>query len=200
MNLHIPVSFGEAIDKLSILQIKCENITDSHKLVVEKEYNLLFSILKDFVDKYSELYKSMLQTNRVIWDQMDVLRDYVISDSEYTKLSMDCIITNDIRFRIKNKINLISNSDLKEQKSYKIRRFDIRIEVDGDDFEMFIGPIRQLSYIYDEILIISSKDLGRIRDAFHYDNTIKYTTPTDIECMGPIFYDTRDISTRLGLY
>ena len=78
MNLNIPVSLGEAIDKLSILQIKCENITDSRKLAVEKEYNLLFSILKDFVDKYSELYRSMLQTNRVIWDQMDVLRDYVI--------------------------------------------------------------------------------------------------------------------------
>ena len=170
----LPVSLGEAIDKLSILQIKCENITDARKLDVEKEYSALYEILKDFVVKYAELYESMLATNRVIWQQMDVLRDgdHDISDVEYTKLCRECIVTNDIRYRIKNKINLISNSELREQKSYKIRRFSMRIEVGDEDLLLFIEPIRRLSYIYDEIHVISSKDLSVIRDTFHYDNTI----------------------------
>ncbi len=199
----LPVSLGEAIDKLSILQIKCENITDARKLDVEKEYSALYEILKDFVVRYAELYKSMLATNRVIWTQMDVLRDGVISDAEYTKLCRECIVTNDVRFRIKNKINLISNSELREQKSYKIRRFSVQIEVEGDDLLLFIEPIRQLSYIYDEIFIISSKDLSRIRDVFHYDNTILWETPPcgDSATEGGVivFYDTHDISARLGL-
>ncbi len=108
--MNVLVSLGEAIDKLSILQIKRENITDARKLDVEKEYLVLYEILKDFVVRYAELYESMLATNRVIWGQMDVLRDGVISDVEYTRLCRECIVTNDVRFRIKNKINLISNS------------------------------------------------------------------------------------------
>ncbi len=204
----LPVSLGEAIDKLSILQIKRENITDERKLDVEKEYSALYEILKEFVVKYAELYESMLKTNRVIWKQMDVLRDGISSDSEYTKLCRECIITNDIRFRIKNKINLISNSELREQKSYKIKRFNIWIEVEGDDLLQFIEPICKLSYIYDEVCIISSKDMSIIRNTFHYDNTIKYIkndtlasdihNDTMIEPL-PIFYDTRDIYSRLGL-
>ncbi len=204
----LPVSLGEAIDKLSILQIKRENITDERKLDVEKEYSALYEILKEFVVKYAELYESMLKTNRVIWKQMDVLRDGISSDSEYTKLCRECIITNDIRFRIKNKINLISNSELREQKSYKIKRFNIWIEVEGDDLLQFIEPICKLSYIYDEVCIISSKDMSIIHNTFHYDNTIKYIkndtlasdihNDTMIEPL-PIFYDTRDIYSRLGL-
>ncbi len=209
--LSLPVSLGEAIDKLSILQIKCENITDARKLDVEKEYSALHEILKDFVVRYAELYESMLATNRVIWAQMDVLRDggYDISDVEYTRLCRECIVTNDVRFRIKNKINLISNSELREQKSYKIRRFSLQIEVEGEDLLLFIEPIRRLSYIYDEIHIISSKDLSRIRDAFHYDNTIVWgttsltgfadRTPLSVEGGAIVFYDTNDISARLGL-
>lgn len=202
----LPVSLGEAIDKLSILQIKCENITDARKLDVEKEYLVLYEILKDFILLYAELYESMLATNRVIWGQMDVLRDgdSDISDVEYTRLCRECIVTNDVRFRIKNKINLISNSELREQKSYKIRRFSLQIEVEGEDLLLFIEPIRRLSYIYDEIHIISSKDLDRIRDAFHYDNTIVCggsapRTPPAPDGGVIVFYDTHDICARLGL-
>ena len=202
----LPVSLGEAIDKLSILQIKRENITDARKLDVEKEYSALYEILKEFVVLYTELYESMLATNRVIWQQMDVLRDgdHDISDVEYTRLCRECIVTNDVRFRIKNKINLISNSELREQKSYKIRRFSLQIEVEGDDLLLFIEPIRRLSYIYDEIIIISSKDLSRIRDVFHYDNTLVWgteppLTPLSVEGGVIVFYDTHDISARLGL-
>lgn len=202
--LLLPVSLGEAIDKLSILQIKCENITDARKLDVEKEYSALYEILKEFVVRYTELYESMLATNRVIWQQMDVLRDGSISDVEYTRLCRECIVTNDVRFRIKNKINLISNSELREQKSYKIRRFSMQIEVEGKDLLLFIEPIRRLSYVYDEIRIISSKDLSVCRDAFHYDNTLVWgttspLTPPAAEGGVIVFYDTHDICARLGL-
>jgi hypothetical protein len=194
----LPVSLGEAIDKLSILHIKRENITDERKLDIDKEYTAIYDILKHFIVPYTGLYESMLHTNRVIWGQMDVLRDGAISDIEYMKLCRECIAMNDVRFRIKNKINLISKSELREQKSYTIRRFQFRIEVEGVDLRLFIEPIRQLSYVYDEINIISSKDLGCIKDTFQYDNTILYAGIGEHGSDEILtFYDTFDIDVRL---
>ncbi len=99
----LPVSLGEAIDKLSILHIKSENIIDERKLDIDKEYAAIYDILKHFIGPYTGLYESMLHTNRVIWGQMDVLRDGAISDIEYMKLCRECIAMNDVRFRIKIK-------------------------------------------------------------------------------------------------
>jgi hypothetical protein len=172
--LSLPVSIGEAIDKLTILHIKCDKITDQRKIDVQKEYDILYEKLKDFVVKFDELYCSMKKINLIIWHQMDVLRDGNTSDEDYMKLCRECIESNDIRFRIKNKINLISNSALKEQKSYKVNRLVIHLNCNEEYFHLLIKPIKYFSYIYDEIIIQSKKNIELIRDTFSYDNTIKY--------------------------
>lgn len=172
--IELPVSLGEAIDKLTILDIKCANITDQRKLDVQKEYEILYEKLKEFLIKYKTLYNTMKQINLLIWEQMDQLRDDTISDKEYMKLCKECIENNDIRFRIKNKINLISNSYLKEQKSYKVTRLVIHLNCNKNYFDLFIKPIKYYSYIYDEIIIISKQNIDNIRSIFDYDHTIKY--------------------------
>ena len=172
--LYLPVSLGEAIDKLTILDIKCDKITDHRKIDVQKEYNILHEKLKVFKVKFDELYCSMKKMNLIIWHQMDVLRDGTTSDEDYMKLCKECTESNDIRFRIKNKINLISNSTLKEQKSYKINRLVVHLNCNEGYFHLFIEPIKYFSYIYDEIIIQSEKNIDKIRNKFDYDNTIKY--------------------------
>ncbi len=172
--LYLPVSLGEAIDKLTILHIKCDKIKDHRKIDVQKEYDILYENLKVFIVKFEELYCSMKKINLIIWHQMDVLRDGSTSDKEYMKLCKECIDSNDIRFRIKNKINLISNSALKEKKSYKINRLVIYLNCDEEYFHLFIEPIKYFSYIYDELIIQSTKNIDLIRDTFDYDNTIIY--------------------------
>jgi hypothetical protein len=174
MDLSLPVSLGEAIDKLTILDIKCNKIQDNRKINVQNEYNILYEKLKDFIEKYSELYNSMKKINIIIWKQMDDLRDNAIFDENYMKLCKECIDSNDIRFRIKNKINLISNSFLKEEKSYRINRLLIELNCSEECFFLFIEPIKYFSYIYDEIIVNSSKNIGLIKEKFYYDNTIKY--------------------------
>jgi hypothetical protein len=77
---------------------------------------------------------------------------------------------NDIRFRIKNKINIISNSSLREQKGYKISRLIILINDEMDNIDYFINPIKYYSFIYDEIIIISNNQ--QLKLIFNYDNTI----------------------------
>ena len=172
--LSLPVSLGEAIDKLTILHIKCDKITDERKIDVQKEYDILYEKLKVFIVKFDELYCSMKKINLIIWDQMDVLRDGTTNDELYIKLCKECIDNNDIRFRIKNKINLISNSTLKEQKSYKVNRLVIHLNCNEQYFDLFVDPIKYFSYIYDEIIIQSSKNIDNFRNIFDYDNTIKY--------------------------
>ena len=172
--IELPVSLGEAIDKLTILDIKCDKITDVRKIDVQKEYDILYEKLKVFIVKFDELYCSMKKMNLIIWNQMDVLRDGTINDELYMKLCKECIDNNDIRFRIKNKINLISNSTLKEQKSYKVNRLVIHLNCNEQYFDLFVDPIKYFSYIYDEIIIQSSKNIDNFRNIFDYDNTIKY--------------------------
>ena len=174
MQLSLPVSLGEAIDKLTILDIKCDKIKDNRKIDVQKEYDILYEKLNKFIEEYNELYYTMKKVNLLIWNQMDILRDGNISDEDYTKLCRECIDSNDIRFRIKNKINLISNSEIKEQKSYKINRIFIKLNCNDDCISLFIKPIKYFSFIYDEIIIESSNNIEEIKKTFYYDNTIKY--------------------------
>ena len=177
--IELPVSLGEAIDKLTILDIKCDKITDDRNIDVQKEYDILYEKLKDFIEIYKELYISMKKINLIIWDQMDILRDGTTNDELYMKLCKECIDNNDIRFRIKNKINLIAKSELKEQKSYKINRLFIELNCSEEYLHLFIQPIKYLSYIYDEIIIQSSKNIDNFKNIFDYDNTIKYNINTD---------------------
>jgi len=174
VNTHIlPVSLGEAIDKLTILDIKCSEIRDGRKADVMKEYNLLMEKLTPYVNRYTELYETMKRTNKVIWDMMDTLRDGDKENPEYLTVCKKCIEYNDIRFRIKSKINYISNSVLKEQKSYKVTRIYIRIPNKIENISVFIKPIRHLSFIYDEIHIYANaENMLELSGAFSYDQTI----------------------------
>lgn len=177
--IELPISLGEAIDKLTILDIKCQKINDNRRNDVLNEYTILFNKLNIFIEKYKELYDFMKKINDIIWHQMDFLRDGSIDDKTYLNLCKECIETNDIRFRVKNKINIISNSSLKEQKSYKIKRIFIKICCDEKTTRLLLKPLKYFSYNYDEIIIQSTNSIDVIKDAFYYDNTIKYNI--DIE-------------------
>jgi hypothetical protein len=168
--IFLPVSLGEAIDKLTILDIKLQKINDNRKLDVKKEFDLLYDKLKKFINLYNDLYESMKKVNLLIWNMMDILRDGNVSTDEYLKICKECIEYNDIRFRVKNKINYISESSLKEQKSYKINRIYIEINNVSEDVENFIKPIKYYSFFYDEIIIKSNSTL--LKKEFNYDPTI----------------------------
>lgn len=167
--IYLPVSLGEAIDKLTILDIKIDKIKDHRKIDVKTEYDLLYEKLKEFIIKYNDLYQSMKKVNLLIWDMMDILRDgNNISGEEYLKICKECVEYNDIRFRVKNKINFLSNSSLKEQKSYKVTRLLININDFIENCANFIRPIKYYSFFYDEIIIIYKEPI----ECLKYDLTI----------------------------
>jgi hypothetical protein len=159
--VHLPTSIGEAIDKLTILDIKLERISDiARKADVQREHDALLKhdMLNSFVQTHFDLYNTMKKANAIIWDMMDVLRTN-ISTEQYLKTCKDCIELNDIRFRIKARINQASNSELREQKSYKVTVFKLAIMGLHESHAPIVKSIlrRPLQYygiLYDEVQIV----------------------------------------------
>jgi hypothetical protein len=170
-NIYLPVSLGEAIDKLTILDIKRTYIKDSRLNDVNLEYDILHKQLFAMVEKYKLLYESMKKVNLLIWNLMNELRDGSLDDMFYLKICKETIELNDVRFRIKNKINIVSDSTLKEQKGYKINSVLIIINNENKLISDFITPIRYYSYLYDEISIVSNNILTT---EFKDDSTIVF--------------------------
>ena len=171
--LCLPVSLGEAIDKLTILDIKYDKIKDNRRNEVKIEFDMLYHKLKDFVEKYNMYYKIMKQINLDIWIMMDILRDSNISNENYLVKCKECIEANDIRFRIKNKINFVSNSLLKEQKGYNVLRIIFDINNFIIEEKDLYNIIKYYSFLYDELIILSDKNnIDIFKNYFNYDPTI----------------------------
>jgi hypothetical protein len=120
----IPVSVGELIDKLSILHIKQTKITDPEKLEhINKEFELLYNFSSVYLnnEEIIKLYHELVDTNSKLWEIEDMLRVIETQknfDSKFIELSRLVYKTNDNRFIIKNKINQLTNSEIREQKDY----------------------------------------------------------------------------------
>ena len=118
---HVPVSIGEHIDKITILEIKAEHITDSGKLNnVRKELELLLTLDREGIVGSEEYYK-LHEVNQSLWDVEDEIR---VKDREndfgvrFVELAREVYRLNDERSQIKKDINLKYGSDLIEEKSY----------------------------------------------------------------------------------
>jgi hypothetical protein len=176
--IYLPVSLGEAMDKLTILDIKQDRIKDSRRNDVLVEYELLYKKLESYISLYKQLYESMKKVNASIWDFMDELRDGALDEPSYFTLCKKTIEYNDIRFRIKNKINTVSGSILKEQKGYKINSILIDISDSLIDIKNFVKPIRYYACLYDQIVIRYSGS-SKLRSTFMDDPTIIFVDNID---------------------
>ena len=120
----IPVSVGELIDKLSILQVKKNKINNEEKLVlVNKEFELLYNLSSVYLDSVDikDLYHQLCSINEKLWDVEDELRILETRksfNSDFIELARKVYFTNDERFRLKNEINLITDSEIREVKEY----------------------------------------------------------------------------------
>ena len=120
------ISPGELLDKLSILNIKLEQIKDSAKIAnVKTEYDLLYKISLDnnlFTPEIKILYTQLKSINQELWIIEDDIRDCEraknFSDT-FIQLARSVYVTNDKRADIKKKINIELGSKLVEEKSYQ---------------------------------------------------------------------------------
>jgi septal ring factor EnvC (AmiA/AmiB activator) len=121
--MKIEVSNGELVDKLSILEIKLKRVQDSEKLKnIRKEYSLLEKAAGLIIKRDDPLYRQLLDINQKLWEIEDRIRELEKNKdfgSEFIETARMVYFNNDIRAKIKQEINLKTNSDLFEEKSYE---------------------------------------------------------------------------------
>jgi len=118
MKIEIPVSVGELLDKITILEIKSKFTNDEY---VIKELNEL-NMIRDTITSYTIDHMNQLrEVNKKLWDIEDKLRILEKEkrfDQEFIELARNVYIINDERARIKRDINETVNSEYKEIKLY----------------------------------------------------------------------------------
>jgi len=121
----IQVSVGEIIDKLSILRVKQVKISKPEKLeLINKEFELLYNISSHYLDdnEISKLYHQLVDVNSKLWeveDELRVIESTKNFDSTFIELARKVYYTNDDRFSLKNRINELTSSEIREVKDYK---------------------------------------------------------------------------------
>lgn len=121
--MKIEVSNGEVVDKLTIVEIKLLNIKDEQKLAnLKKEFEVLDKAVRNILSKTHPLYNELLEINKKLWDIEDKIRECERKKDfgqKFIELARSVYFTNDKRSEVKRRINEVTNSDLKEEKSYE---------------------------------------------------------------------------------
>lgn len=122
----VPVSFGELLDKIAILQIKSERMTDPAKLAnvrnelaaLERTWAAHPAAGQDIATLRAEL-KAVNERLWVIEDDIRLKEKAQAFDDEFIRLARSVYFQNDIRARVKKDINLALGSAYVEEKSYQ---------------------------------------------------------------------------------
>ena len=121
-----PVSLGELLDKIVILELKEERISNEGKLInVRNELRSLRSIRPQVLTDNPALApweQSLRDANSQLWDLEDRIRDKESADDfgpEFVEIARLIYRTNDQRAHAKKMINTLCGSDIVEEKSYK---------------------------------------------------------------------------------
>ena len=119
VEIQIPISIGELLDKISILSIKSQHTTSEY---VTKELQDLIKIAQEHQVYDASYVSQLLQVNRKLWkieDNLRVLEKANTFNSQFIELARSVYITNDQRASIKKEINEKYNSIYHEIKVHK---------------------------------------------------------------------------------
>jgi peptidoglycan hydrolase CwlO-like protein len=124
--IRIPISPGELLDKITILQIKAERINDPAKVAnVKTELDMLSKVWNKAVEvdaEISALTAELKSVNEALWEIEDDIRDEERNKQfgeRFIELARAVYVTNDERANAKKKVNLHLNSTIVEEKSYQ---------------------------------------------------------------------------------
>jgi len=122
----IPISPGELLDKITILEIKSERIESAEKKAnVNNELSMLNKVWDEAVtvdDNITDMRKEMKSINETLWDIEDDVRDEERDkrfEERFIELARSVYVTNDQRADVKKRINIYLKSNIVEEKSYQ---------------------------------------------------------------------------------
>ena len=121
--IHVPISIGELIDKITILEIKKDKLKNLKLKNILKELSFLRSVLeKNSIFIPDEIFLQLKSINLTLWDIEDKIRIKEKNkefDNEFIKLARSVYLNNDRRSETKKELNIMFNSEIIEEKSYE---------------------------------------------------------------------------------
>jgi len=124
--IHVPVSPGEVLDKITILEIKSERMSEPEKLAnVRLELGLLrekWSAAVEQDETVQRIHAQLKRINESLWEIEDDIRDKERLrefDARFIELARSVYFTNDKRAATKKELNLYLGSAIVEEKSYQ---------------------------------------------------------------------------------
>ena len=126
MGIKVEISPNELIDKITILEIKLEKINDTQKkALVQVELDILNKEFNDSIDDFGQVIKlkdELKNVNEKLWiieDEIRICEKNKDFGSHFIELARSVYKTNDVRAQLKNDINTLLSSEIREVKSYE---------------------------------------------------------------------------------
>ena len=120
--INAPISIGELVDKITILEIKKNKLQNSKLKNVLKELSYLRELIeKHKIDITDDLFFQLKEVNLSLWnieDQIRIKEKNKEFDNTFIELARSVYFKNDIRAEIKKSINQLCNSEITEEKFY----------------------------------------------------------------------------------
>ena len=120
--INAPISIGELVDKITILEIKKNKLQNSKLENVLKELSYLRRLMeKNKIEINDDLFTQLKEINLTLWnieDQIRIKEKNKEFDNIFIELARSVYFKNDKRSEIKKRINRLSNSEITEEKSY----------------------------------------------------------------------------------
>ena len=121
--INVPISVGELIDKITILEIKKDKLKNIKLKNILKELSFLRAVLgNNNILIPDEIYFQLKSINLKLWDIEDRIRIKEKNkefDNEFIELARSVYLNNDRRSETKKELNIIFNSEIIEEKSYE---------------------------------------------------------------------------------
>ena len=120
--INAPISIGELVDKITILEIKKNKLQNSKLENVLKELSFLRKLMERHqIEITDDLFNQLKEINLTLWnieDQIRIKEKNKEFDNIFIELARSVYFKNDKRAEIKKRINQLSNSEITEEKSY----------------------------------------------------------------------------------
>ena len=121
--INVPISIGELIDKITILEIKKEKLKNLKLKNILKELSFLRAVLeKNSIFIPDEIFLQLKSINLTLWDIEDKIRIKEKNkefDNQFIELARSVYLNNDRRSETKKVLNMMFNSEIIEEKSYE---------------------------------------------------------------------------------
>jgi hypothetical protein len=193
--LFAPSSIGEALDRLTILQLKLEFIQDKRREDVQREYNDLFDLVKDYIARDPYHYEKLLLVNKIMWQIQDVLHEGKANDKEHEyQLMKELAVQNQRRFRIKRTLNENLGSKHREQKGYKGKKVFLLSHLGMGDQLFMNGAVRFYATYYDEVcLVVKMATLENVKALYKDEPAVSFHVINDDAEISPKFGCSLDV-------